>query len=61
MDKVYHIYVKNECIYHSLTKEKFKELWDFVQKITWITEIHEDDIQYEEVSIDKEFSLNSSY
>ena len=23
MNKIYHIYVKNECVYHSLSKEDF--------------------------------------
>ena len=61
MNKIYHIYVKNECVYHSLSKEDFDKLWDFVKKLTWLTEIDETDIQYEEVTINKEFVLNSSY
>jgi hypothetical protein len=61
MNKIYHIYVRNECIYHSLPKEDFDKLWDFVKKLTWLTEIDETDIQYEEVTINKEFVLNSSY
>ena len=61
MNKIYHIYVKNECVYHSLSKEDFDKLWDFVQKLTWLTEIDENDIQYEQVITDKELALNSSY
>ena len=61
MEKIYHIYVKDECIYHSLPKEEFQKLWDFVQKLTWLTAIDSDDIQYEEVTVNKELSLVSSY
>jgi hypothetical protein len=61
MHKIYHIYVKNKCLYHSIPEEDFEKLWDFVQKLTWLTEIDEDDIQYEEVTTNKELALNSSY
>jgi len=61
MHKIYHIYVKNKCLYHSIPEEDFDKLWDFVQKLTWLTEIEEDDIQYEEVTTNKELVLNSSY
>jgi hypothetical protein len=53
--------VKNECVYHSLSKEDFDKLWDFVQKLTWLTDINETDIQYEEVTYNKELVLNSSH
>jgi hypothetical protein len=61
MNKIYHIYVRNECVYHSLPKEDFDKLWDFVKKLTWLTEIDENEIQYEEVMTNKELALNSSY
>ena len=61
MNKVYHIYLKNECICHSLSKEDFDILWDFAQKLTWFTDIKKEDIQYEELISNKEFSLSSSY
>lgn len=61
MDKLYHIYVKDECVYHSLVKEDFDKLWDFVQKLTWLTDINDTDIQYEEVTLSKELVLNSSH
>jgi|Laugresu1bdmlbsd_1035121.scaffolds.fasta_scaffold11307_3 hypothetical protein len=61
MNKLYHIYVKNECVYQSLPKEDFDILWDFVQKLTWLTVIDENDIQYEEITLNKELVLNSSH
>lgn len=61
MTKIYHIYIKDQCIYHSLQQEDFDKLWDFVKKLTWLTSINEDDIQYEEVTTSKELALNSSY
>ena len=61
MDKIYHIYVKKECIYHSLSQEDFDKLWDFVEKLTWLTDLNYEDIQYEEVILIKDLVLNSSY
>jgi hypothetical protein len=61
MNKSYHIYVKSECIYHSLSEEEFNRLWDFVQKLSWLTDINMNDIQYEEVTTNKELVLNSSH
>jgi len=61
MDRLYHIYAKNECIYHSLPQEEFDKLWDFAQKLTWLTDIDPNDIQYEEVVVNKQIISNSSY
>ncbi len=61
MNKSYHIYVKSECIYHSLPEEEFNKLWDFVQKLSWLTDVNINDIQYEEVTTNKELVLNSSH
>ena len=32
-DNIYHIYVKNRCIYHNLQKGDFKEKWDMLNKM----------------------------
>ena len=28
MEKVYHIYAKNECLYNNLTEQQFNHTWD---------------------------------
>ncbi len=30
MSKIYHIYLKNECIYHSLSPEEFVKNWEIL-------------------------------
>lgn len=54
-EKLYHIYIKTDCIYHSLNEEEFKNTWDMIQKFLSIhhSQINKDDVQYEEVLLDK--------
>jgi hypothetical protein len=54
-EKLYHIYLKKECIYHSLNEEEFIKTWDMIQKFLSVhdAQIDKNDIQYEEVLVDK--------
>jgi hypothetical protein len=52
IENLYHIYLKNKCIHHSLSKEQFEET---------MNQLFDADISYEKVSVSKEISLNSSY
>ena len=62
MDKVYHIYAKDRCIYHSLNKEEFDSVWETLNRLVEIyTEVNPDDLQYEEVIINKSMVLEASY
>lgn len=59
-DKIYHIYVKDRCIYHSLKESEFKETWEMLNKFIDIaTTIEKRDLQYEEVSVDR--TITPSY
>jgi hypothetical protein len=63
-DKIYHIYVKNNCLYHSLSEEEFQKTWNMIHnflRVVDCSEINVGDINYEELVISKEVSLNSSY
>jgi hypothetical protein len=63
-DKIYHIYVKNNCLYHSLSEEEFQKTWNMIHNFLSLancSEIKEGDVNYEELVISKEVSLNSSY
>jgi hypothetical protein len=63
-DKIYHIYVKNNCLYHSLNEEEFQKTWNMIHnflRVADCSEIKDGDINYEELTISKEASLNSSY
>jgi hypothetical protein len=62
-EKVYHIYAKGECIYHSLSEEKFSETWDMLHKMIELLDnnFSEEDLQYEEVIVNKLIAQNASY
>jgi len=62
--KIYHIYVKNNCLYHSLPEEEFKKTWNMIHNflsVTNCTSISKDDVNYEELSVCKDVILNSSH
>ena len=63
-EKVYHIYAKDRCIYHSLSEEKFSETWDMLHRMVELlgnNEIERKDLTYEELYVNKELILNSSH
>jgi len=62
-EKIYHIYAKEKCIYHSLSEEKFAEVWETLHRIVDLlgVNISKNDLQYEEVFLNKDIILNSSH
>ena len=50
MEKVYHIYAKQECLFHSLTKEQFKNTWETLKGMVGLmkTDYELEDLSYEE-------------
>jgi hypothetical protein len=62
-EKLYHIYAKGRCIYHNLSEKKFSEIWDMLHKMVELLgeNISRDDLQYEEVIINKLITQNASY
>jgi len=61
-NKVYHIYAKDKCIYHSLTEEEFKVNWEALNKLVGIyTDYQQKDLSFEELVINKQVCLESSY
>lgn len=62
-DKVYHIYAKDRCIYHNLSEEKFSETWEMLHRMIEFIDmnIQKEDLQYEELVMNKEVVLNSSH
>jgi hypothetical protein len=63
MEKIYHIYAKNRCVYHSLSEEKFSETWEMLHRMIDIldVDISKGDLQYEMMYVNKLIPLNSSY
>ena len=62
-EKMYHIYAKDKCIFHSLKEEEFGTTWNTLYHMVGImkTDYNVEDLSYEELIINKEISLNSSY
>jgi hypothetical protein len=63
MEKIYHIYAKDRCIFHSVKEEEFKETWNTLKKMVGImhTDYEIDDLSYEELMVNRKVSLDSSY
>ena len=63
MEKVYHIYAKDRCLFHSIKEEEFQTTWNTLNNMVGLmrTDYTTDDLSYEELSTSKEISLNSSH
>jgi hypothetical protein len=63
MEKVYHIYARNECLYHSLKEEEFQTTWRTLNNMVGLmkTDYSVEDLSYEELVVNKETILNSSH
>jgi hypothetical protein len=62
-EKIYHIYAKNRCVYHSLSEEKFSETWEMLHRMIDVldVDISKEDLQYEIMYVNRLIQLNSSY
>jgi hypothetical protein len=62
-EKIYHIYAKNRCVYHSLSEDKFSETWEMLHRMIDLldVDISKEDLQYEMMYVNKLIQLNSSY
>ena len=62
-EKIYHIYAKDRCIFHSLKEEEFNVTWNTIQNLVDVlnTDYARDDLSYEELLVSKEVVLNSSH
>jgi hypothetical protein len=63
MEKIYHIYAKNNCLVHSIKEEEFDSIWSTVKNLVGILNSNyiESDLSYEELIVNKEILHNSSY
>mgnify|MGYP003345475691 CR=1 FL=1 len=62
-EKIFHIYAKDKCIFHSLKEEDFEITWNTLQNLVEVlkTDYARDDLSYEELLVSKEVVLNSSH
>ena len=63
MDKVYHIYAKDRCLFHSIKEEDFQTTWSTLNNMVGLmkTDYSVEDLSYEELYVNKETILNSSH
>jgi len=63
MEKVYHIYAKDKCLFHSLKEEEFTLTWKTLHRLVGImkTEYTETDLSFIELTANKETIINSSH
>jgi hypothetical protein len=56
MEKVYHIYAKDRCLFHSLREEEFKTTWQQLNNMVGLmkTDYTSEDLSYEELFFLKE-------
>ena len=62
-EKIYHIYAKDKCIFHSVREDEFRTTWETLNNMVGImkTEYSVDDLTYEELMVNKDVILNSSH
>jgi len=50
MEKVYHIYAKEECLYNNLNEEQFNSTWETLKGMVGLmkTDYELEDLSYEE-------------
>jgi len=63
MEKVYHIYAKDKCLFHSVREDEFPTVWSTLNNLVGImkTDYEKGDLSYEELYVNKEAILNSSH
>jgi hypothetical protein len=63
-EKIFHIYAKDRCLYHSLSQAEFDNIWKMMNNLLNVLDtkdLKKEDLSYEEVFLDKEISLSSSH
>jgi hypothetical protein len=62
-EKIYHIYAKDKCLFHSIKEEEFKTTWATLNQLVGLmkTDYTENDLSYIELTINKDLSLNTSH
>ena len=62
-EKIYHIYAKDRCLFHSIKEEEFIATWSTLNNLVGLmkTDYTAEDLSYEELIVNKEVSTNSSH
>ena len=61
-EKLFHIYAKDRCLFHSIKEEDFNVTWNTLKVVGLMqTDYTLEDLSYEEVTVNREAQNNSSY
>jgi uncharacterized protein affecting Mg2+/Co2+ transport len=63
LEKIYHIYAKENCLFHSLKEEEFYTTWNTLKTMVGImkTDYTVEDLSYEELLVNKAIIQESSH
>jgi hypothetical protein len=63
VEKIYHIYAKKNCLFHSLKEEEFYTTWNTLKTMVGLmkTDYSLDDLSYEELLVNKAIVRESSH
>ena len=63
MEKIYHIYAKDRCLFHSIREDEFEVTWKTLKNMVGImhTDYEVHDLSYEELMVNRKVSLDGSY
>jgi hypothetical protein len=63
MDKIYHIYAKDRCLFHSIKEDEFQRTWSTLKHMVGLmkTDYSVDDLSYEELTVSRPVILESSH
>ena len=62
-EKLFNIYEKDRCLFHSIKEEDFNVTWNTLKGMVGLmqTDYTLEDLSYEEVTVNREAQNNSSY
>jgi len=62
-EKIYHIYAKDKCLFHSIKEDEFEVTWKTLNNMVGLmkTDYEKEDLTYEELIVNKKVVSESSY
>jgi len=62
-EKIYHIYAREKCLFHSLKEDEFKVTWKTLKNMVDLvqTEYKVEDLSYEELTVSTKVAQESSH
>ena len=63
VEKIYHIYAKDKCLFHSLKEDEFYQTWNTLKTMVGLmkTDYEISDLNYEELLVNKTVVQESSH